>query len=795
VSTPTRQTNFLSGELSPLLWGRTDLSVYSRGARRLKNFFVSHAGAAVSRPGTTMVAEANAFGDGSVNDTPPRLIPFVFSDDEAYVLEFGAVIEGGYIRVYRRGVLVFAITGTSISAEDLPKLKYAQTGNLLTVCVPSTVFTAPMELRRLAPDNWTWEETVFAPPDPQLPDVGASAMANPFNPGSAPAVLTTTPFMLLEPLPVVDDDHPAREWIWGFTAIMQRLTDGLMVESLFQVVSQSTDGVEHLGVDSDPLDRNDLTTHQIPLYPDQPVTLVRLGESLAAPAGYRTLSFRIYRGAGDVFGWIGDTRTRTFVDTGDDPNYAIQPPLGSNPFTFRLHPSGPQPVRTPLSVGFFQERRCFGGALGDDIQVPSQPGHLFCSATGDYYNFDERLAVHVDSEALVFEMASRRWEEIRHLVTLDRMLILTGSSAWSIAGQEGAPLTFQPPDLQVIDEVGSAHVTPLVVDKSALFVRTKGTGARALVPSDRKGGYQGADISLVAHHLFIGHERDIIDWAYAEDPWGLVWAVRRDGTLLSLTYSREAGWGWTQHETDGVVESVCSVPENDEDAVYLLVRRIFNGVEKRFIERMTSRHSRAPDIGDGAAELSDDGLSVVTPPDSICLDCAKPVIVDVEEPGALTGLEHLEGEEVWVVGQGMMPVGPLTVQGGELSLDGFEEQFLFNVGSAAGDRVLVYVGLKYTPELETLDAAEARMQTKVVERVGLEVDQSVGLEAGQDFEHLAEWELRTVEDGYQPIAAATALVDMAVEGDWSQSGRAVLRQTLPLPVTVVGITRLLAKGS
>ncbi len=442
------------------------------------------------------------------------------------------------------------------------------------------------------------------------------------------------------------------------------------------------------------------------------------------------------------------------------------------------------------------ERRWFGGMRGDDSSVPSAPSTLVASATGDYYVFDERLAVNVHGEALVFDLASRRWEEMVHLVSLDRLLALTTAAAWSISGQQGSPVDFDSIDARVIDEVGATHVVPVIADKSCLFVRAKGTGARALAPADKEGGYEGVDISQVAKHLFVGPDRVLVDWCLAEDPWGVVWAVRRDGQLLSLTYTRQ-GWGWARHDTNGVFESICAVPEGDEDAVYVVVRRGINGVDKRYLERLTSRHSRAPEDGSGAAVLDDGGTTITTPPDYICLDSATACLNNLAggAPGALTGLEHLEGEEVYVIGQSMSPIGPLTVDGGELSLDGLEDQFIQNVTCLAGGFNLVHVGMLYTPELETLDVSEARMATKVVERVGIEVDQSIGLEAGQDFDNLAEWEARDVEDGYSALTPDTVLINQTVEGTWSQTGRAVVRQTQPLPVTVVGLIREVTKGT
>ena len=53
----------------------------------------------------------------------------------------------------------------------------------------------------------------------------------------------------------------------------------------------------------------------------------------------------------------------------------------------------------------------------------------------------------------------------------------------------------------------------------------------------------------------------------------------RDGVLLALTYMREQEVvGWTPMEIDGFVESVCCVPEDTEDAVYMIIRREIDGI-------------------------------------------------------------------------------------------------------------------------------------------------------------------------------------------------------------------------
>ena len=74
-------STFSSGELDPRMRGRTDLKHYLQGALRMRNFRQLAQGGVSTRPGTDMIHELP--GDG-------RLIPFVFSEDQSYILAFTA---------------------------------------------------------------------------------------------------------------------------------------------------------------------------------------------------------------------------------------------------------------------------------------------------------------------------------------------------------------------------------------------------------------------------------------------------------------------------------------------------------------------------------------------------------------------------------------------------------------------------------------------------------------------------------------------------------------------------------
>lgn len=75
--------SFNAGELSPKMEGRSDVSQYSKGCRKLRNFLVTPYGAVERRPGLKHCGLTKTAA-GEV-----RLIRFVYSSEVSYVCEFG----------------------------------------------------------------------------------------------------------------------------------------------------------------------------------------------------------------------------------------------------------------------------------------------------------------------------------------------------------------------------------------------------------------------------------------------------------------------------------------------------------------------------------------------------------------------------------------------------------------------------------------------------------------------------------------------------------------------------------
>ena len=95
-----------SGEFSPRMDARVDFDRYPNAAKMCRNFILYPQGGLTRRPGTRFVKEVK----DSAAET--KLIPFVFSETDSYMVEHG----NAYMRFYRRqGNITVADTDATVA--------------------------------------------------------------------------------------------------------------------------------------------------------------------------------------------------------------------------------------------------------------------------------------------------------------------------------------------------------------------------------------------------------------------------------------------------------------------------------------------------------------------------------------------------------------------------------------------------------------------------------------------------------------------------------------------------------
>ena len=154
-------------------------------------------------------------------------------------------------------------------------------------------------------------------------------------------------------------------------------------------------------------------------------------------------------------------------------------------------------------------------------------------------------------------MAGRKVNEVRHMIDLGTLAVLTASAEYIVEGDgNGILRANQPPNPRQIGNNGASWVVPAQVNDSIVFVQARGSVVRDLryeVSSQGgQAGYKGRDLTVFAGHLFVN--KTITRMDYAQIPNSIVWLIRSDGVLLGLTYLTEHEvWGWHRHDTDGTL--------------------------------------------------------------------------------------------------------------------------------------------------------------------------------------------------------------------------------------------------
>jgi hypothetical protein len=282
-----------------------------------------------------------------------------------------------------------------------------------------------------------------------------------------------------------------------------------------------------------------------------------------------------------------------------------------------------------------------------------------------------------------------------------------------------------------------------------LYEQATGTGVRTVRYDFYSNTFQSLDLTKLATHLFLGFS--IADWAWAQEPYRLVWAVRSDGVMLCLTYLREDDvFAWSHHDTYGAFESVAVVREGGVDYAYVTVSRPFG----RFIERIENRLTGAQSNWFVDCALAYSGGAVTK----------------------LSGLDHLDGQTVTAVTSNGVYAG-LTVAGGAVTLP-------VAVTSAV-------VGLPYESDLVTVDIEPGLLETHQgslakIPSVKLRLLNTSGLSASADG--VAYEPVSAGDFGAETVGGPfSGFVDVLTGSTFARSTRVYLKQTMPLPVTVLDV--------
>jgi len=242
----------------------------------------------------------------------------------------------------------------------------------------------------------------------------------------------------------------------------------------------------------------------------------------------------------------------------------------------------------PRAVAIYQQRRFFAG-------TDAQPQGVFSSQSAAYNNYNFSTPSQA-SDAITAVIAAQQIDPIVHLVKMRRLIIMTSGGEWYVEGDESGGLT--PSNFEPIPQSshGSSTVKPMLIGGTVLFVEANERRIRDMAYEYTSDSYTGNELTVMARHLF--DDNRIVDWAYQKSPHSILYVIRDDGVLLTLTYMKEHQvWAWARHtsRTDTApsrYESVVCIPEGNEDGVYAVVRRYIGDYANEFTDTRAGQYVR-----------------------------------------------------------------------------------------------------------------------------------------------------------------------------------------------------------
>ncbi|MEQ0205259.1 hypothetical protein ABLU80_23325 [Klebsiella sp. CN_Kp104] len=817
------QPSFSGGEIAPSLYGRIDMAKYQVALRKCDNFIVRQYGGVENRPGTQFIAAAK------YPDRKCRLIPFQFSTVQTYALEFGH----NYMRVIKDGGLVLT-TGdviyelaTPYADSDVFGLKFTQSADVMTIVHPSY---PPKELRRYAHDNWQIVdvETKNGP----FEDINVDESVTVYASGTTGAITLTASSAIF-----------GSEQVGKLFYLEQPAVDSVPVWE-----TSKTTAIDDIRRADSNYYRANTAGKTGTLRPSHTEGMAWDGwggtgdDDTGVQWEYLHSGFgiaRITAVAGDGLSATADVISRI-------PENAV----GSDKASYKWARYAWNSVNGyPATVVYYQQRLYFAASS-------AYPQTIWASRTGDYKDFGKSNPVQ-DDDRIVYTYAGRQVNEIRHLIDVGSLVVLTSGGEFVATGDQNKVLTPSSFSLSSQGSNGSSDVPPIAVSNIALFIQGKGSVVRDLAYSFDVDGFQGNDLTILANHLF--QKRSIVDWSFCIVPFSSAFCVRDDGKLLVLTYLRDQQvFAWSPQSSAGKYESTCGIGEGSEDAIYFVVNRTINGQVVRYIERLSSRQftndldaffvdsglsydgrntaGRAATISGGSGSWSyqvpytltmsgssyfsagDVGAQIQFPytgTDPVDgTDVAMQLrcdIISVESGNSVTitanrdipevlqntatanwtmarqtfsGLEHLEGQTVNILSDASVEPQKV-VTGGAVTLE-----------KPGG---VVHIGLPINAQFETLDININGQETlldkkQLISTVTLVVNASRGIWASTPGGQWYEYPQREFEFYDDPVEDATGKVEVKLDSIWEKNGRLKIRQTDPLPLSVLAVIPRITVG-
>lgn len=604
-------TNFTAGEFSPRMRGRVDLDRYNASAEKLHNVVVLRQGGVTIRPSLDFVGEVKASANLA------RLVAFIYSRDDAFILEFGNL----YLRIWTAaGLPVESSPGvpvelvTPYTSAQLSAIDFTQGGDTLLMF---HLDVQPQRLRRFSTAAWLLDAVPFDPPP--LYEFGYASTTTVLTLSAATVGAGRTITASAADFRQADVGRSLISGS-GLIKITAYTSDTLVTGTIvtaFASVTLAASAWRLLGTPQAQLTASAAT----------PVGAAITLDCVVGLAGWRP---------GDETGFVevnGGLVRLTSLASSIRANGVIERELTG----ITAAPADAWVLKNtafnvfdgyPRTGTLLQQRLWLGGTKAHPLSIwGSRPGLAFDYLPGTQDDSGVYKTVDSDENNVIQYLASG-WGSL---------LVLTFGNEFDMRGGIEKPITQSNAQITKRSRWGAAAVRPEELGSDMAFVMRNARAVRVMQKSDIEG-FSSSDVSVFSEHLLAD---GIVSLSYEQSPESVLWHATATGALLALTYQREQETAaYAGGSTDGAVEWLATVPAGAVDATFALVRRTILGVTRRYIERLN-----------WSAPAGQDSRKQVTGPAAT----------------VWAGFSHLDGKTVTVLADGIH-VGTAVVSAGSITL-------------------------------------------------------------------------------------------------------------------------------
>lgn len=529
---------FSKGEVSPLMFGRIDIEQYTTCLDKCRNCWIRPYGIASRIAGTEHIQNTK-------NNKKARLLKFVFSATDAYIIEVGP----GYFRFYNDGGIVLKDDAKEWEkSKDYKKGDYVLESEKTYFCLENHTSSETFE-EDLKSEKWL-EQSIYEVP-------------NSFTEKQ------------IETLQYVQLDDIVK---------ITCLPDGENSTARpTELIRKSPDDWEFKEVDfkSTPyLDENITETTITPSGVSGDITL--------------TASSAIFKeGHIGSYWWIGGTVT---IDSEDVQGFVkitgytndtqvsakVQSKLSGTGATKIWGEGAWSDYRGwPAVIGLYDGRLYYA-------RTPHQPRNVYGSKPYAYETFTPAVN-NEDDGAVNIELATNAngdGSDIKWLIGSSYLLCGTYGGEFVIKGTGDSAITPSDITARQRSNWGGEPIQPIVAGSFVHFIQRNGAKLRQFQYDYYYDAYKSVDVSIFSEHLF---ESGIKQIAYQKNTDSILYMLRNDGKLVLLTLEQDQtvqAFALVDFEKD-IIESMETIPsyKGKYDEVWFEVKRTINGVEHRHIER------------------------------------------------------------------------------------------------------------------------------------------------------------------------------------------------------------------